>query len=148
MAAPQADSRAQPLQTDAGQPVTAFIQNMEQPFPGHDLERPALESGGQELPRMPEVADREQKISYPMRRSSAQSGPEADRTQRPTGNEAVTDVDVGEHSAAPPMQMQQNVMPDDFAQLEPVMEQAQPIVPTDIPAVQDAGVEQSKPAYS
>ena len=106
VAAPEADSRAQPLQADASQPVAASVQNMEQP------------------------------------------SLEADRTQRPTANEAVTDVDVGAHTTAPPTQMQQNVMPDGFAQTEPVTVQDQPIAATDIPAAQDAGIEQTKSAYS
>ena len=36
VAAPQADSRAQPLQADASQPVAASVQNMEQPSPEAD----------------------------------------------------------------------------------------------------------------
>ena len=166
VAAPQADSRAQPLQTDAGQLVAASVQNMEQPSLGYDLERPGLEIGEQDLlPRpanfahvqsqsvdaenaVPGAAGRKQKISYSIGRSSAQSVTEAERTQRPTGNEAVTDVDVDAHTAEPPMQMQQNVMPDGFTQTEPVTVQGQPLAVTDISVAQDSGMEQTKPADS
>lgn len=166
VAAPQADHRAQSLQTDAGQPVVASVQNMEQPPPEYDLERPALEIGGQDLPPMPvnhatiqshhegaenaaePLTGRKQKVPYLTGSASAPSRMEADLLQRLSDGGKTASVEVGEHTAEPLVSGKQGAMTNGFMQTEAETVQERPTASTFIPAVQDTDTEQPKVADS